>query len=66
MAPTKKVNNGKYCKKYKQRNLNEIRKNDKERKKFELKHRKYCEPKKYEKHLRKERKEKTQVELFGI
>ena len=63
MAPTKKVNNGKYCKKYKQRNLNEIRKNDKERKKFELEHRKYCE---YEKHLRNERKEKTQVELFGI
>ena len=41
-----------------QSNLNEIRKNDKERKKFERDYRKYCEPKKYEEYLRKERKQK--------
>ena len=58
MAPTKKLNNAKYCKKYRQKNLNEVRKNDKERKKFEREYRKYCESKKYEEYLRKERERK--------
>ena len=51
MAPTKKLNNAKYCEKYRQKNLNEIRKNGKERKKFEREYRKYCEPKKYKEYL---------------
>ena len=61
--PRKKVNNAKYCKKCRQSNLNEIRKNDKERKKFEREYRKYCESKKYEEYLRKERETKRKVDI---
>ena len=61
--PRKKVNNAKYCKKCRQSNLNEIRKNDKERKKFEREYRKYCESKKYEEYLRKERETKSKVDI---
>ena len=61
--PRKKVNNAKYCKKRRESNLHEIRKNDKERKKFEREYRKYCEPKKYEEYLRKERETKGNLDI---
>ena len=36
------------------KNLEEIRKNDRERKEFQREYGKYCEPKKYEEYLKKE------------
>ena len=42
----KLINNAKYCKAYRQKNLAGIRKKDKKRKKFQREYKKYCEPKK--------------------
>ena len=61
MAPAKVAKNARYCKKYKQKNLEEIRKNDRERKKFQREYRKYCEPRKYEEYLKKKGKENKEV-----
>ena len=61
MAPAKVAKNARYCKKYKQKNLEEIRKNDKERKKFQREYRKYCEPRKYEEYLKKKGKKNKEV-----
>ena len=66
MAPTKAVKNALYCKKYRQKNLEEIRKNDGERKKFQREYRKYCEPKKYEEYLKKERERKQRGIYLGF
>ena len=41
----KLINNAKYCKAYRQKNLAGIRKKDKKRK-FQREYKKYCEPKK--------------------
>ena len=41
MAPAKAAKNAQYCKKYIQKNLEEIRKNDWERKKFQKEYREY-------------------------
>ena len=43
MAPAKAAKNAQYCKKYRQKNLEEIRKNDRERKKFQREYRKFCD-----------------------
>ena len=60
MAPTKKqLKNPDYCKQYRQKNLEALRKKDKERKKFEREYRKYCEREKYEEHKKKERERKA-------
>ena len=66
MAPAKAAKNAQYCKKYKQKNLEEIQKNDRDRKKFQREYRKYCEPKKYEEYLKKERKRKQRVMYLGF
>ena len=58
MASAKAAKNAQYCKKYRQKNLEEIRKNDRERKKFQREYQRYCEPKKYEEYLKKERENK--------
>ena len=58
MAPAKAKKNAHYCKKYRQKKLEKIRKNDRERKKFQKEYRKYCKPKKYEEYLKKERERK--------
>ena len=43
MAPAKAAKNAQYCKKYRQKNLEEIQKNDRERKKFQREYRKFCD-----------------------
>ena len=58
MGPTKKYNNVTYCKKYRETNLEEIRKKGRERKKLEREYVKYCEPNKYKDYLEKERERK--------
>ena len=58
MAPAKAAKNAQYCKKYIQKNLEEIRKNDWERKKFQKEYREYYQPKKHEEYLKKERERK--------
>ena len=62
MAPAKAAKNAHYCKKYRQKNFEEIRKNDRER--FQREYRKYCEPKKYDKYLKKG-KEKPRLPNYG-
>ena len=66
MAPAKAAKNAQYCKKYRQKNLEEIRKNDRERKKFQREDRKYCEPKKYEEYLKKEGERKQRGMYLGF
>ena len=66
MASAKATKNAQYCKKYSQKNLEEIRKNDRERKKFQRKYRQYCEPKKYEEYLKKERERKQRGMYLGF
>ena len=58
MAPAKAAKNAQYCKNYRQKNLEGIRKNDRERKKFQREYGKYCEPKKYEEYPKKEKERK--------
>ena len=58
MTAAKAAKNAQYCKKYMQKNLEEIRKNDRERKKFQREYCKYCEPKKYEEYSKKEMERK--------
>ena len=56
MAPTKKqLKNREYCHKYRQKNLEEPRKRDKERKKLERDHRKFFQRDKYEEYKKKDR-----------
>ena len=66
MAPAKVAKNARYCKKYKQKNLEEIRKNDRERKKFQREYRKYCEPRKYEEYLKKKGKKTKRYMYLGF
>ena len=58
MTAAKAAKNAQYCKKYMQKNLEEIRKNDRERKNIQREYWKYCEPKKYEEYSKKERERK--------
>lgn len=53
-----KSNNAAYCKKYREKNLESIRKKDKERKKFARDYVKYVESEKYEEQKRKDRERK--------
>ena len=48
------------------KNLEEIRKNGRQRKKFQREYRKYCEPKKYEEYLKKERETKQTGMYLGF
>ena len=57
-ATRKKLNNAKYCKTYREKKLSEIRKKDRERKKFDREHMKYTDKKKYEALLKKDRERK--------
>ena len=66
MAAAKAAKNAQYCKKYRQRNLGEIRKNDRERKKFQREYREYCEPKKYEEYLKKQREKNKRGTYLGF
>ena len=58
-AARKKLNNAKYCKTYREKKLSEIRKKDRERKKFDREHMKYTDKKKYEALLKKDRERKS-------
>ena len=60
MKPTSKkaLNNAKYCRKYRNKKVDKIRKKDKERKKFAREYMKYCETTKYEEQKRKDRERK--------
>ena len=66
MPPAKAAKNAQYCKKYRQKNLEEIRKNDRESKKFQREYRKYGEPKKYKEHLKNERERKQRGMYLGF
>ena len=66
MAAAKAAKNAQYCKKYRQKNLEEIRKNDKQRKKFQRQYWKYCESKKYEEYFKKERERKQRGMYLGF
>ena len=57
-AARKKLNNAKYCKTYREKKLSEIRKKDRERKKFDREHMRYTDKKKYEALLKKDRERK--------
>ena len=67
MKPSYKPDNVKYCKTYRNKNIDKIRKRDKDRKQFTREYLKYCDTEKYEeqksknrerKRLAKERREK--------
>ena len=57
-AARKTLNNAKYCKTYREKRLSEMRKKDRERKKFDREHMKYTDKKKYEALLKKYRERK--------
>ena len=67
MAPTKKqLKNREYCQKYRQKNLEELRKRDKERKKLERDHRKFFQRDKYEEYKKKDRERKAAEKVENI
>ena len=52
------MNKNAYCSKYRNKDTDKIRQNDKERKKFEREHGKFCDEKKQEEKKRKNRERK--------
>ena len=67
MAPTKKqLKNREYCQKYRQKNLEELRKRDKERKKLERDHSKFFQRDKYEEYKKKDRERKAAEKVENI
>ena len=67
MAPTnKQLKNREYCRKYRQRNLEELRKRDKERKQLERDHRKFFHGGKYEEYKKKDRERKAAEKAKNI
>ena len=58
MKPSYKANNAEYFKTYRNKNINKIRKNDKDRKQFPREYLKYCYTEKYEEQKRKNQERK--------
>ena len=58
MKPSYKANNAKYCKTYQNKNINNIRKRDKDRKQITKEYLKYCDTEKYKEQKRKDREKK--------
>ena len=54
MKPSYKPNNAKYCKTYRNKNIDTIKRRDKDRKEFTGEYFKYCDTKKYEEQKRKD------------
>ena len=55
MKPPHKPNNSNYWKRYRNKNIDKIRKRDKDRKQFTREYLKYCDTEKYEEQKRKNR-----------
>ena len=58
MKPSYKLNNAKYCKTRRNKNIDKVRKRDKDKKQFTKEDPKYCDTEKYEEQKSKDRERK--------